>query len=726
MKLLAGKTKYQCVLQLSEEDCGAACLATICRHHDRILSLNRSREAVGTGQLGTTMLGLKRGAETLGFNARSVKASRELIDKLKEVPLPAIIHWRGYHWVVFYGKEGRRYAIADPAVGMRYLTRQELEAGWNGIVLLLEPDPERFFDQAEETTTSGFGRFLRRVWPFRSLLAEALVLNIVLGLLALASPFLIQILTDDVLVRGDMDLLTVVIVGVVLMSLFSGCLQLVQSTAIARFGQRLQLGLVLEFGRKVLRLPLPYYEARRSGEITSRLRDINEINNLVSQVVASLPSQFFVALVSLCFMTFYSWKLTLVALAVGGLMTLSTLPFLPVLRRKHRDLLVLAAENQGVLVETFKGALIMKATSAALQFWEEFQTRFGRLANLTLSTIHIAIVIGVFSQVISKVGSVALLGMGSLLVIQKELTIGQLLAFNGMQGNVLALIGALTGLVDEYFRSQTAVGRLLEVIDATPEAIGDGSKPFVRLPGDADLYLSYVNFHHSGRVDLLEDFSLRLPGGVAIALIGKSGCGKSTLAKLISGLYQPQSGNIRIGIYNLGDLPLDCLRQQVVYVAQDPHFWSRSILENFRLGAPHVSFEQIVTACQIADADSFISQLPNKYQTVLGEFGANISGGQRQRLAIARGLVNDPPILIMDESTSGLDPVSESQILEQILRHRQGKTTIMITHRPSVINRADWVVLLDNGQMRIEGSLEDLRLTPGEHLKFLSSYHLRS
>jgi ATP-binding cassette, subfamily C, bacterial len=726
MKLLAGKTKYQCVLQLSEEDCGAACLATVCRYYGRILSLNRSREAVGTGQLGTTMLGLKRGSEALGFNARSVKASYELIDKLKEVTLPAVIHWRGYHWVVFYGKQGNKYAIADPATGMRYLSRAQLEENWNGIMLLLEPDPERFSDQVDETPSSGLGRFVRRVWPFRGLLAEALVLNIVLGLLSLASPFLIQILTDDVLVRGDMDLLTAVIIGVVLMSLFSGCLQLLQSMAIARFGQRLQLGLVLEFGRKVLRLPLPYYESRRSGEITSRLRDINEINQLVSQVVASLPSQFFVAMVSLGFMTFYSWKLTLLALGVGGLMTLSTLPFLPVLRRKHRDLLVLSAENQGVLVETFKGALIMKATSAAMQFWEEFQSRFGRAANLTFSTIQIAIIIGVFSQMLSKVGSVALLGMGSLLVIQKELSIGQLLAFNGMQGNVLALIGAVTGLVDEYFRSQTAVARLLEVIDATPETTDDSRKPFVNLPGDAALSLSYVNFHHPGRVELLENFSLSMPGGGAIALIGKSGCGKSTLAKLIAGLYQPQSGNIRVGIYNLPDLPLDCLHQQVVYVAQDPHFWSRSILENFRLGSPHVSFEQVVKACQIADADGFISQLPNKYQTVLGEFGANISGGQRQRLAIARGLLNDPPVLIMDESTSGLDPVSESQVLEQILRHRQGKTTILITHRPSVINRADWVVLLDSGQVKIQGSLEHLRLTPGEHLKFLSSYHLRS
>lgn len=711
---------YQCVLQASEEDCGAACLASICKYYGRILSITRSREAVGTGQLGTTLLGLKRGSESLGFNARSVKASQEALDKIKELPLPAVIHWKGYHWVVLYGRRGRKYVIADPAAGLRYLKKQELTAAWNGIMLLLQPDPEQFFVQPEKDSPSGFGRFLSRIWPYWPLLAEALLINIVLGLLSLGSPILIQILTDDVLVRQDTQLLTVVVAAVVVMTLFSSSLQFLQSNMIAHFSQRLQLGLVLEFGRKLLHLPLSYYETRRSGEIISRLRDINEINQLVSQIVVLLPSQLFVAVMSFSFMMFYSWKLTTAVLLLAALMTLSNVPLLPVLREKTRNLLILSSENQGVLVETFKGAMVIKTTNAAPQFWEEFQSRFGRLANLTFSTTQLGIIGGTFSRFVSSTGSVTLLGLGSLLVISKELSIGQLLAFNALQGNVLSLFGVLIGLVDEYFRAQTAVSRVVEVIDATPEAVGDTQKPFAQISGAADIYCTNLNFHHAGRVDLLENFSINLPGGKVIALIGKSGCGKSTLAKMIASLYQPQSGNIRIGLYNLEDLSLDCLRQQVVLVPQEPHFWSRSIVENFRLGNPSISFEQIVKACQIADADSFISQLPNKYQTVLGEFGANLSGGQRQRLAIARGIVTAPPVLILDESTSGLDPVGESQVLDRLLKYRQGKTTIMITHRPRVIERADWVVLLEKGKLQIQGTLEDLYSVPGEHLKFLS------
>ncbi|MBW4644720.1 MAG: peptidase domain-containing ABC transporter [Goleter apudmare HA4340-LM2] len=714
------RKNYQCVLQASEEDCGAACLASICKHHKRFLSINRSREAVGTGQLGTTLLGLKRGSDTLGFNSRAVKASPAIIDRIKELPLPAIIHWQGYHWVVLHDKRGNKYVIGDPAVGMRYVDREELKAAWNGVMLLLEPDPERFYEQPHEAAKNGFGRFFQRVLPYRGLLTQVLLINIVMGLLALGTPVLIQLLTDDVLVRGDTRLLTVVVSAVIVMSLFSSSLQVLQATMVAHFGQRLQLGLVLEFGRKILHLPLNYYEARRSGEITSRLRDINEINQLVSQVVVLLPSQFFIAVVSFCLMMFYSWKLTLAVILIAALMTLSTLPFLPILQQKTRSLLVLRSENQGVLVETFKGAQVLKTTNAAPQFWDELQSRFGRLANLTFSTIQIGIINNTVADLLSTIGGVMLLGLGSILVIQGELSIGQMLAFNALQVNILNLISSLIGFVDEYFRSQTAISRLLEVIDATPEVIGGSQKPIIQISGDADIRCSHLQFHHPGRVDLLEDFSLTLPGGKAIALIGQSGCGKSTLAKLLGGLYQPNSGNIRIGFFNLQDLSLDSLRQQVVYIPQEPHFWSRSIIENFRLGTPYISFEEIVKACHIADADGFISQLPNQYQTVLGEFGANLSGGQRQRLAIARGILTNPPVLILDEATAGLDPVSESQVLDRILEHRQGRTTILITHRPSVVNRADWIVLLDKGQVQLQGTLDTFLSQQGEHLKFLT------
>jgi ABC-type bacteriocin/lantibiotic exporter with double-glycine peptidase domain len=711
--------KYQVVLQHSEEDCGAACIATVAKHYGRTCAIGRVREAVGTGSRGTTLLGLRRGAEALGFNARQVRASEQLLDRLHKTPLPAIIHWKGYHWVVLYGQKGKKYVISDPGVGIRYLTRRELLAGWgNGIMLLLEPDDSRFNEQPDDNI-GGFGRYLARVLPYRFILAQAIAINFAVGLLSLATPLMMQLLTDDVLVRGDTQLLATVAIGVITMNLFRSIVSLVQSHLIGHFGQRLQLGLLLEYGRKLLHLPLSYFEGRRSGEVVSRIADVNAINSLVSQIVLGLPSQFFIAIVSLGLMLFYSWQLTLASIAAFAIVTAINLLFLPALRQKTRSQIVLGTENQGFLVETFRGVQVLKTTQATEQAWQEYQSNFGRLANLSWSTMKLGLYTSTIANIFSTCTSVALLWLGSYLVIDGTLSIGQLLAFNGMSGNFLGFLGSAIGLVDEFITAQIVIQRLTEVIDATPENASDGKKPEVEILGNADITCDRLNFHHAGRVDLLEDFSLTIKGDRVIALIGKSGCGKSTLAKLLAGLYSPQSGNIRYGLYNQQDLSLECLRQQVVLVPQEPHFWSRSIIDNFRFSYPHVSFEQIVRACSIAGADEFISKLPDKYQTVLGEFGANLSGGQRQRLAIARAIVTEPPILILDESTGALDPVSESLVLEQLLHHRQGKTTITISHRPKVIGRADWIVMLESGQLKIQGTPEMLRSIDGDHLDFL-------
>jgi ABC-type bacteriocin/lantibiotic exporter with double-glycine peptidase domain len=711
--------RYQSVLQHSEEDCGAACLATVAKHYGRTFAIGRMREAVGTGSRGTSLLGLRRGAESLGFNVRQVKATSQFLDRLHQAPLPAIIHWKGNHWIVLYGQKGKTYVIADPSVGIRYLTRPELMAGWsNGIMLLLEPDDSRFYQQPDDQLR-GFGRFLQRVLPYRWILAQAIALNITIGLLSLASPLMMQLLTDDVLVRGDTQLLTTVAIGVIVMGLVQNAIGLVQSHLIGYFGQRLQLGLILEYGRKLLHLPLSYFEGRRSGEVVSRIADVDVINHLVSQIVLGLPSEFFIALVSLGFMLFYSYQLTLASLAAFVIIILVDLLFLPALRQKTRNLIVLGTENQGFLVETFRGVQVLKTTQATPQAWQEYQSNYGRLAGLGWSTMKLGLYSSTITSILSTSTNIALLWLGSYLVINHTLSIGQLLAYHGMSGNFLGFLSSAIGLVDELITAQVVIQRLTEVIDATPEDAKDGKKPWVEISSHVDIICTQLNFHHAGRVDLLQEFCLTIPGGQITALIGPSGCGKSTLAKLIAGLYSLQSGNIRYGLYNQHDLSLDCLRQQVVLVPQEPHFWSRSILDNFRFSYPNVTFECIVQACKMVGADEFISQLPDKYQTVLGEFGANLSGGQKQRLAIARAIITDPPILILDESTGALDPMSEMQVLDQLLCHRRGKTTILISHRPSVIGRSDWIAMLENGNLIIQGTPKELGYQAGHHLDFL-------
>ena len=709
--------KYPFVLQHSEEDCGAACLATIAKYYGRDYTINRMREFVGTGQLGSTLFGLRTGAEKLGFNAQAGRATPELLEHINEVPLPMIIHWKGRHWVVLYGKKRNKYIVADPTVGIRYLTESELMAGWlDGVMLILEIDNIQSLPESDRT--NGLSRFLQRILPYKKIVIEIVLINIAIGLLSLAIPFLIQILTDDILIRQDTDFLTKIAIAVIIINLFNSFFELIQFNLIAHVIQRLELGLILDFTRQMLHLPLSYYEARRSGEIVSRLQDIRQINQLVTNLIANVPSQFFIAIVSLSLMLFYSEKLTIIAVLISSLMLLSTIIVFPGLKKKTQFLMIAEAENHGFLVENFKGAMTLKTINGIPSVWEDLQRRFGNLAHLKFRRLQIGILNGVFSRFVSAIGVIVLLWFGSSLVINEELTIGQLLAFNTMYSYIGQFLVTVVSFANEFTSVRVAITRVTEVIDATPET--EGQKAWAKFNDDDDIICQNLSFSYPGRSNLLNEISVTIPGGKVTAIIGESGCGKSTLIKLIAGLYSVSSGNIRYGVFNQGDIDRMCLRQQLILVPQDTHFWSRSIIENFYLAAPQISFAEIVNACKIARADTFISELPEKYGTVLGEFGANLSGGQKQRLAIARAIAVNPSILILDESTSNLDPILETEVLYNIFSYRLGKTTLLISHRPQVILQAEYLVFLDKGHLILAGTPQELAQVSGKHLDFLS------
>lgn len=704
--------RYEWVEQHAEEDCGAACLVTVARHHGRRPALSRVRELVGTGTKGTTLLGLRRGADALGFHVRAVRADPALLEQLGALPLPAICHWKGNHWVVLYGRRGARVVIADPAVGIRTLAWSEFREGWgNGVMLLLEPDLNRLLQQPEEKR-GPFLRFLRLTWPYRTLLLQALSINIVIGLLALAMPLLMQLLTDDVLVRRDSQLLTSLGLAMLFLFVFRSAISLIQGHMVGHFAQRLQLGMVLEYGHQLLRMPMTYFDSHRSGEVVSRIGDISRINALISQLVLGLPSQLFIASISLVVMVMYSFPLAIVSLLAFGLLVASGLAFLPAQYEKNRRLIVESAENQGFLVEIFRGAQVLKTTEALPQVWDEYQRNFGSVAHLRWNTLQLALFSGTTTGLLSRLTTLGLLWYGSSFVISGQLSIGQLLAFSGMSGNVLSFLESLVDFADDFLSAKVVIRRLSEVLEGSLEDPKAMQKPWVALSPSSEIRCRNLSFHHTGRLDLLHQFNLTFPAGCCTALIGESGCGKSTLVKLLAGLYAPQSGTIHYGPYGLQDISLECLRRQVILVPQEAQFFNRTIFDNFRFAYPDLSFDQVVRACQTTLADEFIRDLPDGYQTILGEFGANLSGGQRQRLAIARALVSHPPVLILDESTAALDPVLESRLMDKLLEERRGLTTLMISHRPSVIRRCDWVVYLERGAVACQGSPHDLRETP--------------
>jgi ATP-binding cassette subfamily C protein len=705
---------YHWVRQHSGEDCAAASLAIIAQHYGRPLRIETLRNLVGTHQGGTTLLGLKRGAEALGFRTRAIQADPTILDSLATVPLPAIIYWKGYHFVVFYGKpsgpsrQDKPYVISDPAIGVRHLTRQELLKGWQGcLMLLLEPDPQRFAASTDEPPVTPFKSLKQRLWQQQGHLTRLLPLNLAIGILALATPLLLQFLTDQILAENNRPLLGWVALAVMGLTLLNSLLTWTQSTLVAAFAERLQQSLKLDFGRQVLHLPLAYHEARRSGTAIRRLGDIQQINLLISQLVIDLPIKTFIGLVALGLIGIYSWPLALLTLITGLAMAGGTLLFQPAIRQATNRAFSVAGENAGVLAEAFNGALTLKTMAAAPQLYPEIRRRTEQETQYNLRAARVRVTSQTLAETLAGLGTVALLWWGSLLVFREELTIGRLIAIYGLKESFLQFAIALTALITDWTEIKAITQLLAELFETVPEQEGESNQPWQPLSPQADIHLKQISFHYPGRLPLLDEVSATIPGGQTIALMGPSGCGKSTLAKLLAGLYPMQSGELWVGDQPLANLPLDGLRRQIGLVSQEAFFLHRSITDNLRLACPQASQADIETACRIAGADAFIRQLPQQFDTALGAVGANLSGGQKQRLAIARALLNNPPILILDESTANLDPLTEAEVLDRLLDYRQGKTTILISHRPAVVQRATWLVVLNQGQLCFNGQPED-------------------
>jgi ATP-binding cassette subfamily B protein len=443
--------------------------------------------------------------------------------------------------------------------------------------------------------------------------------------------------------------------------------------------------------------------------VVSRLEDIAKLNELIANLVLGLPGQLCIALISIIWMWQYNSSLTLAALTGFALVIGCQLAVLPSLHQRTQGLLVQSADNQGFLVELFRGQALLKTTQASPQAWQEFQRNQGRLARLAWSVGLLDLKVSTATNLLGSITTVMLLWYGSTFVLSQQLSIGQLLAFNGMSGNVLAFLVAIGGLSQELITSRVVMARLDDALQHPVEtAVSKGNQKAV-IAANSDILCADLSFHHAGRCALIEHLNLRIPGGLTTALIGESGCGKSTLSKLIAGLYPLQKGAIHYGPFNGRDLELECLRRQVVLLPQDDTFLNRSIFDNFVFAYPRLGFEDVVRLCRLTLADDFIRDLPDGYSTILGEFGANLSGGQRQRLALARALASDPAVLLLDESTSALDPVLEARVMDRLLAHRRGKTTILVSHRPSVILRADWIVFMEQGAVRQQSHPKDLR-----------------
>lgn len=692
--------RYPALMQLSETDCGAACLSMILRYYRKHVSINRLRDLANVGREGATLYSVAEAAETLGFHARGLRASYEHLEK---VELPAVAHWEGYHYIVLYEVQPDRVVVADPAIGLRRMKREEFTKGWTGYLLLMQPTPK--LEGVEESKTT-FGRFLPLVKSYRGLLFEILLASLVLQLFGLATPIFTQVIVDKVLVHKSVSMLNMLLIGMLIIALFQTATMALRYYLLVHTTRRIDMQLVVNFYRHILSLPMRYFEERKVGDIIKRFSDNARIRQFLTGRALSVVLDTLMIGVYLALMFFYNVKLTLVALAFMPGYAVLTIAMTPILKRQNREVFERAAEADAQMVESVTGVGTVKATASERRIRWKLEGLMVKALNIQFRSALTGMTAVSIGNILQTLNTIFLFWYGAHLVIDGELSVGQLVAFNVLVGNITRPILNLIDLWREFQEINVALERLNEVFDAKPEE--DTTKQaLIHIPRmRGHIKLENVIFRYPTRPDrnALQNINLEVYPGQSVALVGRSGAGKSTFANLLLRLHEPTQGRVFIDGYDLRQVSISSLRSQIGVVPQEVFLFSGTIRENIAFGNADAPLEEVVGAAMLAGAHEFISELPLGYETKIGERGQSLSGGQKQRVAIARALFIKPRILIFDEATSALDTESERAIQQNLDNILKDRTTFIIAHRLSTVRNADLIVVMDRGMILETGT----------------------
>lgn len=703
--------RYPFFQQQSASDCGAASLIMVGQYWGKRFSINRLREISHADRNGASLRGLVLAAESIGFTTRPVKTN---LVQLEQQSLPAIVHWEGNHYIVVYEITKNHVIVGDPGIGQRTLTHEEFETGWTGYTLLLQPTA--FLKEAEESSLP-FWQFMELVKPHRLVLLEIFLASVFIQVLGLITPVFTQLLLDRVVVQRSTLTLNAIGLGLLLFGLFRVAMTGLRQYLLDHVANRVDISLIVGFINHTLRLPLNFFESRYVGDIISRVQENHKIQQFLTGETLSIILDMLTMFVYAGLMFWYSWKLALLVLIIVPPFILLALVATPFLRRISREIFAASNEQTKYLIQSLTGIRTVKALAVEQTVRWHWEELFGKSVKKAFSGQIIGNTLSICSSTIQTLVTTALLWFGVWQVIQDELTIGQLVAFNMLMGNVISPFQRLTFVWNELQEIMIAIERINDVIAAEPEE--DLQKQIRQSlpPLQGHIRFEQVSFryHPESDVNTLENISFEAKPGQTIALVGRSGSGKTTLSKLCLGFYPPSEGKISIDGYDITSLSLASLRQQIGVVDQDTFLFGGTIRENISIAYPEASLEEVIEAATQAGAHEFIKELPMGYETQIGEGGGMLSGGQKQRLAISRALLGNPRLLILDEATSHLDAESERIIQTNLNTILQDRTTLVIAHRLSTVRNADLILVLNKGILVESGTHEELMKKRGQY-----------
>ncbi|AFY44334.1 peptidase domain-containing ABC transporter [Nostoc sp. PCC 7107] len=653
-------------------------------------------------------------AELIGLKAQLVDLP---INTLERLPTPALIRYRN-NFAVLYAADSHHVVVGVPSQGIVRCKPKELLAHLELEESNYQPQMRVLLLSAtKETPQERFGVswFLPYLSRYRRVLIEVFIASFFVQLAQLANPLVIQLIIDKVIVQNSISTLNVLGVLLLVVGLFEAVISTLRTYLFVDTTNRIDMGLGSQIIDHLLRLPLRYFERRPVGELSTRINELENIRQFLTGTALTVGLDALFSVVYIVVMLFYSWQLTLVGLGTIPIFVVITLIASPTISKQLRNKAERNAETQSYLVEVMSGIQTVKAQNIELRSRFSWQERYARYVGAGFKTVVTSTLANSTSSFLNKLSSLLVLWVGAYLVLQGELTLGELIAFRIISGYVTGPILRLAQLWQNFQETALSLERLSDIVDTPEEGEADrGNIPLPAIDGAVKFDNVSFRFTPSGPLQL-SNISIEFTAGQFVGIVGQSGSGKSTMMKLLLRLYDVESGRILIDGYDIAKVELYSLRRQIGVVPQETLLFDGTVQENIALTNPEASTEEIIEAARVACAHEFIMGLPNGYNTRVGERGAALSGGQRQRIAIARSVLQRPKLLVLDEATSALDYPTERQVCLNLAKAFQGSTVFFITHRLNTVSHADTIVVMDASRVIEQGSHQELMAAKGHY-----------
>lgn len=709
-----GRRRVPVILQTSSTDCGVACLAMILHYHGRKTTMAECLERIGSGRDGSKARVIAKVARDFGLRVKAYSAEPE---HFKYIQLPALIHWEFNHYLVVERWSSKKVDVVDPAIGGRQLTTEEFDAGFTGVVLTFEPNMhfESRSDVDANTSAGIFRPYLKYMFGrtgVYGVIAQILGTSLLLQAFGLGLPVFTKIIVDQVLPFRITNVMSILGIGILILVLAQTVTSYLRAALFIYLQARLDSQMMLGIFDHLLTLPYTFFQTRTSGDILSRMNSNSAIREiLTNQVLSAILDGGLVIVYSVILFIlapfFAILALTMAILQV--LLMLSTASRVGDLLQKD---LKAQAETQSYVVEALNGIATLKASGAEDRAFDHWSNLFFKQLNISLQRNHLSALINTSTNMLNTLAPLILLWVGTGSVLNGSMSLGTMLALHSLATAFLSPISSLVTTAQQAQVGMAHMRRILDVLQAKPEQEPQHVQTAPPLMGRIEL--QNVSFQYNPHLPyVLRHICLTIEPGQKVAIVGPTGSGKSTLGMLLLGLYQPTEGQILYDGISLLELNYRTLRSQFGVVLQDPFLFSGSVRQNISFNNPELSMEQIMEATRLAAMHDEVMQMPMGYETIVAEGGSSFSGGQRQRLSLARALANQPVILLLDEATSHLD-VETERVVDQHLT-QLSCTRIVIAHRLSTIRNADCILVLHEGQIVERGTHEQLLKRNGHY-----------